>query len=157
MLVLNICTCKIPPLALTRKQWSTGNIKIMRLITIFTLHTFNLSVAIKIIYGLPPPFFKWQILAVCWNVKILSPKHTTPASLNFYLLVCVARKIEITTEAPPSKKAQMLSYRGRYGHTFHRIPYITNYTPRRQGKRTSFFKEIAPEIPIWIWEKETKA
>lgn len=78
-----------------KKAMEYRQLQIMRPITIFTLHTFNLSLPRRLPYGLPlPPFFKWQIFAVCWNVKILSPKHTTSVSLNFYLLVFVARKMK---------------------------------------------------------------
>lgn len=87
----------------------------MRPIIIFTLHTFNLSGAQEIIYCLPPPpFFKWQIFAVFWNVKILSPKHTTSVSLNFYLLVCAARKMKKIAEAPPARKQKMLLHCGPF-------------------------------------------
>jgi hypothetical protein len=56
--------------------------------------------------------------------------------------------MEKTTEAPPARKQKCSYIVARYGHTLHRIPYITNYTPCRQGKRDLFFKEITLDTSI---------
>ena len=45
-------------------------------------------------------------------------------------------------EAPPAKKQKYSYIAGLLGHTLHRILYITNYAPFRQGKRALFSKKF---------------